>query len=283
MYEKFKLAGKIAGDALKYGLGLIKEGVSYLEVAEKVESYILKNAKIAFPVNISVNNIAAHYTPNPEDKHVFRRGDVVKLDVGAHVNGYIGDTAATIEVGSNEHGDLIEASKMALENAISIVRAGIKIAEIGEEIEKTINSYGYRPIRNLQGHSIEQYKLHAGLSIPNYAGYSGGEILKEGDVVAIEPFATDGEGYVIDDGRSNIYQVIRKSQAAGDFLKNFGTLPFAERWVYRHGLSKMKLNFMVRKRIIHSYNILIEAKNGIVSQKEHTIMVTSDSCEILTQ
>ncbi|MCD6512180.1 MAG: type II methionyl aminopeptidase [Thermoplasmata archaeon] len=282
MYDKFKLAGKIAGNALKYGISIIDEGVSYIEVAEKVESYILKNAKIAFPVNISVNSIAAHYTPNPEDKYIFRRGDVVKLDVGAHVNGYIGDTAATVEIGSNEYEKLIEASKMALENAISIVKAGVKVADISKEIEKTINSYGYRPIRNLQGHSIEQYKLHAGLSIPNHA-YNGREVLKEGDVVAIEPFATNGEGYVIDDGKSNIYQVIRKSQAASDFIRHFGSLPFAERWIYRHGLSKIKLNFMVRKGIIHSYNILIEAKGGMVSQREHTIMVTTDGCEVLTE
>ena len=284
MYEKFKDAGKIAGKALKIGLESVKEGVSYLEIAEKVEEYIKKQAKIAFPVNISVNSIAAHYTPACNDEKVFMDGDVVKIDVGAHVDGYIGDTAATIEVGSNEHSNLIECAEKALENAISVVKDGVEIGYIGKVIEETISRCNFKPIKNLQGHSIEKYRLHAGISIPNY--FDGSKIkLKEGQVVAIEPFVTNGYGYVIDAGDSNIYQVIKKAPLTRELVKHFDFLPFAKRWlpsIYGKGY-EMKLKFLLNRRMVYHYSKLMDAKNGIVSQAEHTLLVEKDGCIVLTE
>ena len=284
MCEKFRLAGKIAGEALKIGAESIKEGVSYLEVAEKIEEYIKKKAKIAFPVNISVNSVAAHYTPSWNDEKKFMEGDVVKIDVGTHVDGYIGDTALTVEVESNEHAKLIECAEIALENAISVVKEGIEIGYIGKVIEDSISKCNFKPIKNLQGHSIERYRLHAGISIPNY--FDGSKIkLKEGQVVAIEPFVTTGIGYVVDAGHGNIYQVIKKSPLTSQLIKHFDGLPFAKRWLrnlYGERV-EMKLNFLLKKRLIHKYNTLVEARNGIVSQAEHTLLVEKDGCEILTR
>ncbi len=283
MYEKFREAGKIAGQALKIGAESVKEGVSYLEVAEKVEGYIRSKAKIAFPVNISVNSVAAHYTPACDDEKVFKEGDIVKIDVGTHVDGYIGDTALTIEVESNENSRLIECAELALENAISVVKEGVEIGYIGKVIEDTILKCKFKPIKNLQGHSIERYRLHAGISIPNY--FDGSKTkLKEGQVIAIEPFVTTGIGYVVDAGAGNIYQVIKKSSLTSELIKHFDGLPFARRWLKNlyGGKADMKLAFLLKRKMIHQYNMLVEARNGLVSQMEHTLLVERDGCEILT-
>jgi len=283
MYEKYRQAGKIAGNALKIGAKIIREGVKYVDVAEKIERYIKEKAKIAFPVNISVNNVAAHYTPSHNDEKTFRVGDIVKIDVGVHVDGYIGDTALTIEVGSSENSEIIECAENALENAISVVRDGVEVGYIGKVIEETASRYNLKPVKNLQGHSIERYHLHAGISIPNYSNGNKTR-LSEGQIVAIEPFITNGYGYVIDAGPGNIYQVMKKASATGEIIRQFNSLPFAERWLYRlYGeKTQMKLKFLVKRKLIHQYEMLVEARKGLVSQAEHTLLVEKDGCEVLT-
>lgn len=282
-YEKYREAGKIAGEALRIGIKSIKEGVSYIEIAEKVEGYIKERAELAFPVNISVNSIAAHFTPSFYDKNVFRKGDVVKLDVGAHVDGYIGDTAGTVEIGSNRYKNLIESAEKALYEAIRIVREGVKIEEIGIVIEKKIREYGFRPVRNLHGHSLERYKLHAGISIPNFSTKNK-MILKEGQVIAIEPFSTDGDGIVVDGGIGNIYRLNKKSALTKSIKNKFYEFPFADRWLYEIYGEKtpLKISFLMKRRLISPYFKLVEIKNGIVAQAEHTVFVQKDGCEILT-
>ena len=282
-YEKYKEAGKIARDALKKGLGMVKEGVKYKDVAEDVEEYIKERAGIAFPVNISVNSVAAHYTPSFHDEKVFQKGDVVKIDVGAHVDGYIGDTAKTIEIGTKNFEKLIESAEKALEEAIKIVKAGVKIGEIGRKIEDKIKEYGYKPVKNLYGHSLAKYNLHAGISIPNLYVKSP-VTLKEGQVIAIEPFSTNGAGVVIDDGLGNIYRISRSSSLLKEVKSRFHSLPFAERWFYEIYGNKapLKLSFFMKRKLIAPYFKLVDAKNGIVAQAEHTVMVKDDGCEILT-
>ena len=206
VYEKYREAGTIAKDALELGIKHIKEGQSYNELAERVEQYIEENANLSFPVNISVNTTAAHYTPSPHKEDIFKRGDLVKLDIGTHVGGYIGDTAKTIEIGTNNYRKLIESAEKALENAISIIKAGIEIGEISKVIQNTIHEYNFKPIKNLQGHSVEQYKLHAGISIPNFY-IKNKRKLTNGQVIAVEPFATNGKGMVKNMGFGGIYRL----------------------------------------------------------------------------
>jgi methionyl aminopeptidase len=296
IYDKYKLAGKIAAEARDYGVGLIKPGVSFLEIANLVESLILKKkAGIAFPVNISINESAAHYSPRHDDSLVFKEGDVVKLDVGAHIDGYIADTAITVEIGANKYSSMIKASDEALDNAIGLVKAGADFSEIGKIVEETIESYGYKPINNLSGHSLEQYELHSGMSVPNVSNSHSKIKPKEGDVLAIEPFATDGEGRVLSGEGSNIYlcnksfrsKLIRDYKSKNLFNKmmiKFKTLPFAQRWCEKllpdnGDLALKKLSFL---GLIKHYPQLIEAKGGIVTQKEHTVIVKKDGCEIIT-
>jgi len=287
----YRKAGKIAGKVRKYGMGLIGEGKKFIDVAEAVEKKTIElGGQIGFPANIAVDEQAAHYSPCIDDELTFVRGMVVKLDVGVHIDGYIGDTASTIEVGSNNNRMLIQASREALMNALDVVGPGVELSSIGRTIEDTIRSFGYRPVGNLTGHGLGRFKLHTGVAIPNVRGPEKG-ILKAGDVVAIEPFATDGEGWVKEMQPSNIYQFIRdkrvKDTKARELLsvisERWNALPFTERWCGEF-MEKPRpaLKRLVKSRAISSYPILRERKMGIVSQAEHTVFITENGCEILT-
>ncbi|MBT5021268.1 type II methionyl aminopeptidase [Candidatus Woesearchaeota archaeon] len=283
--NKILLAGKISAEALQYGANLIKPGVKLLDVAQKVEAKIKELGGLpAFPVNISLNSIAAHYTPIPSDESIFQ-DEVVKLDVGAHVDGFTGDNAVTIDL-SNKYSDLIKASKGALSAAIKVVRPGATLGEIGRAIEETIQGFGFEPIRNLSGHEMGNFTLHTGQNIPNYNTGDDTE-LREGQLIAIEPFATTGVGMIHEKGEAFIHsQTFKKpvrSQITRDVLKimqPFNGLPFATRWL-TNKLPMFKINFAFRELnqlgILKSYAPLIEKREGLVSQAEHTVLVEDKS------
>jgi len=296
VYEKYLRAGKIASEVRDYGAGLIKPGVSLLKVAESVETRILeKGAGIAFPVNISLNEIAAHYTPIFDDKTVFKKGDVVKLDVGVHIDGYIADTAVTVEIETNNYNDMIKASSDALEFAIDMMKPGVHLGLVGKKIEETIKSYGYKPVDNLSGHSLECYNLHSGLEVPNVSAAMQNVKTKEGDVLAIEPFATNGRGHIISGKGSNIYlcknsvgsRFIREERSKIMFKKlksEFKTLPFAQRWCKKYfpNSADMVLRRLSFLDVLKHYPQLVEQNNSIVTQKEHTVVLKDDGCEVTT-
>ena len=208
-----------------------------------------------------------------------KEGDIVKIDIGVHVDGYIGDTALTISLGEQE--DLLEASKKALYEAINLVRPGVKIKEIGEVIQKTIEDFGFKPIRNLTGHGLKRFDIHADPQIPNIK-IDSNEELKEDDVIAIEPFASNGNGFVRDLEDVRIFSIIEnenkiRSPEAREIyafgMKRYG-LPFASRWLnmpyikFRIGLKELLL-----KNMIYPYYVLVEKEGALVSQFEHTIIV----------
>lgn len=288
--EKYKKAGRIAAKARDLGASMIKKGVSFLEIANAVEEYIISQGALpAFPANITVDTEAAHFTPRHDDERVIERGQVVKLDVGAHIDGYIGDTAITIEVATHNWRDLIRASSEALSIAIEMMYPGTRLEDIGRAIEECIKSYGFKPIENLTGHSMEKYKLHAGISVPNVGDKMGTKI-KSGDVLAVEPFATDGFGRVAGKKNGNIYKFIKKkfiySLDAKKLLSviedKYKLLPFAERWCVRCVDNiKHSLRTLQRHGVITYYPILSEIDDGMVSQKEHTVIVT-DGMPIVT-
>jgi methionyl aminopeptidase len=295
IYENYKLAGKIAANARDYGSGLIKPGASFLEVANSIESKILDSeAGLAFPVNISVNEIAAHYSPKNDDSSVIKKGDVVKLDIGTHIDGYIADTAITVEVETNKFKDMIKASSDGLDAAINLMKPGINLIEIGKTVQEAIMSYGYRPIDNLTGHSMQRYVIHAGMSVPSVPKITKNIKPKLGDVLAIEPFATNGPGHVVSGDGSNIYlckesfnpRFIRDKRVkiiSSKIKSQFKTLPFAQRWFEKlfpyNDTSLRKLTFL---GIIKHYPQLVESKKGIVTQKEHTVIIIEDGCEVIT-
>ena len=296
VYGKYRLAGQIAAKARNFGKELIKPDVSLLDVATKVEGLITEEgAGLSFPVNISINNVAAHYTPTHDDSLIFKKGDVVKLDVGTHIDGYIADTAVTVEVETNNFEEMIKASSDALDNAIELMRPGISFTEIGKKIEDTIGSNGYKPIDNLTGHSLQRYKLHSGVSVPNVStGFTRARPSVD-DVFAIEPFATNGAGHVISGKGSNIYicgssiksRIVRDTRSKilfQRFKNEYKTLPFAQRWTEKLiPNSQMFLRRLTHLGLIKEYPQLIEANSGIITQKEHTVIVTEQGCEITTK
>ena len=280
--DKYLKAGKIAAQARDYGCGLVKTGVKLAEIAEEVEEKIKKlGGEIAFPINISVNENAAHYTPTLKDKAVVEEKDYVKIDVGAHVDGYIGDTALTVRLAGRDK--LIECSEKMLANAIKVVKPGVTIMEIGEVIENTAKEFGFNPVRNLTGHGLGRFNLHAGSVIPNIKT-DNMFALREGEVYAIEPFCTAGNGMVKDSEPALIFRWVGdqsvRSAEARKILEwgkgKFNKLPFAKRWLEK-SISPFKLELALKQlstvRAIYPYKILKEVSNSPVAQAEHTVIV----------
>jgi methionyl aminopeptidase len=294
--EKYRHAGRVAAEVREFGKGLIKDGVRFVTVAEAIEKRIKdQGCGIAFPVNLSRNDIAAHYSPRHDDVSIFHNGDLIKVDVGVHVDGYIADTASTIEVGTTAHSKLIEASETALKNAIAKVREHAPLSVVGKTIEETIQSYGYKSVDNLTGHSMTRFALHAGTSVPNVTDESFRTmILHPGDVVAIEPFATDGAGHVISGDGSNIYlyqdtmrgRLLRDQSTRVALQKikgSFTSLPFAQRWCMKTipnaDTMLKKLSF---SGSLKHFPQLRDKNKGMVTQAEHTVIITDDGCEVTT-
>lgn len=287
--ECYREAGRIAGTARDYGASFIQPGVRAIDVVTRIEDRIRSlGGQIAFPATLSVNEVAAHFTPRHDDTLTFKKGDLVKVDVGAHVDGYIGDTAITVEVGgTNQYSMLLESVEDALDIAIGLLKPKAPMNLIGGAIEQTIESFGFKPVSNLTGHSLKQYLLHAGLSVPNIRDMST-ERAREGDVLAVEPFATTGVGKVDGKKPGNIYRMGKikstRYRSVVEFIQlNYHTLPFAERWLHPHVKHLgFTLNNLQRNGIIQPYSILSEISMGMVSQKEHTLIITRDGCEVTT-
>jgi methionyl aminopeptidase len=292
--EAFRQAGKLAARIRDESKSMIMVGESLLDIAETIEKMILEEgARPAFPVNISINDLAAHYTPEAECESTLGENDLVKVDLGIEINGALSDTAYSVDL-SGENGKLVEASDEALKNAIASIRPGVTVGEIGGIIEGTINGYGFKPISNLSGHMIKSNELHAGVEIPNVKSNDPYKFV-EGDIFAVEPFSTTGSGYVEDLEQVEIFSIympskirMRQSRMIIDYvLKNYGMLPFAERWIRKNFQSKLLVSAALRELLqnhfIRGYPVLREAGRGLVSQAEHTVRVTADGCEILTK
>ena len=278
-------AGQILRQVREEAVKLIKPGVKILEVAEFVENRIRElGAEPAFPCNLSINSDAAHFTPKKNDNRGFKEGDVVKLDIGSHIDGYIADTAITVDLGDNEN--LVKAAEAALKAGIEVVHAGVDTAEIGRAIESAIKEFGYKPVVNLTGHGLLPYLTHTPPTIYNF-GTDKGVRLEEGIIIAIEPFATNGIGRVVERSECEIYSVVSKRpvrmKMARQILKEvekYKTLPFAKRWLSK--APEVIIGRLVRDGILRSYPVLTEMGGGLVSQAEHTIIVEENGARIVT-
>ncbi|MDE1834353.1 MAG: type II methionyl aminopeptidase [Candidatus Micrarchaeota archaeon] len=293
-YNKLKEAGKISRQALEFARSQVKPGRKLLEIAESIEGFIKdKGLEMSFPVNLSINESAAHYTPEYDDKTLVPEGAVLKVDLGARKDTCLTDCAITVSL-SDKYTKLVEATEKALENAISMVKAGRKVNEIGREINKVATSYGFNPIKNLGGHGIEQDELHASVFIPNYDNGDNSQ-LQEGQVVAIEPFLTTGMGYVENGESLQIYQLIsdtlprpQEGRAVMEYAAtNFLTYPFAMRWIIKGtAMSEFKvrrgITDLLNIQALEAFPVLVEKSKGIVAQAEKELIVDKDSCTIVT-
>jgi methionyl aminopeptidase len=289
--DKIRKAGKISVEIKEYARTIIKKDMLLLEIAEKIEEKIKElGAKPAFPTNLSINEIAAHSTPSFNDTE--KAKGLLKVDFGCHIDGFISDTAFSIDLENNEENKkLIESAESALKKATEKINKKIKLKEIGEIIDSEIKKAGFTAIRNLSGHQIEKYDLHAGLTIPNFNNQKEDEI--EEGLYAIEPFATKGIGLVKDGKPSGIYQLRKPSQIRDNFareilefiIEEYNTLPFCSRWIYSkfNARGLLALRQLEQAEILYQYPQLIEKSKEKVSQAEHTILITQNEKIITTQ
>jgi methionyl aminopeptidase len=292
--EDYIKAGKIVAEVRENVRKKNWVGVTLEEICEEVEGEILKRgAKRAFPVNTSVNEVAAHYTAEPNDEKIVSDTDLVKIDIGAQVNGYIADTAVTVCYDS-QYDNLVQAAEDALKNAVSMIKIGVKSSDVGRTIEKTVKQLGFKPIMNLSGHSLAQYTIHAGKSIPNI--WSIGSFSFKGDeAYACEPFVTTDEGSgIVQEGKiKNIFALgsrKRTKNEEADRLQeyiwaNFNMLPFALRWLLKDWEEKQArelLEILMKKKVVHAYPILIERNGQRVAQAEHTFIPTENGATVTT-
>jgi len=276
--QSFSIAGKQAAEALEFGKNLIKKGARIIDILDKVEAKIGKN--IAFPAQLSINDVAAHSCPDDGDVSVLG-DDVVKLDVGVHVNGYIADNAVTVDL-SGKWKELLKANTEALNAAIAIAVPGTSTGTIGKTVQEILSSYGYSAVRNLSGHGLGRYKVHTLPSIPNVPTGSPTK-LRAGMVIAIEPFATNGAGVVYESGEAGVYMLEKKksvrdpiTRSALSFIEKYNGLPFARKWLTRQfgkGRTNFALRHMEQQEILRGYPPLVDEKHGIVSQMEKTVLV----------
>ncbi len=291
--EKFEKSGRILSEMREYVKRLPIQGKSVIQICEDVEGRIVElGAGSAFPCNVGINEVAAHYTSPKDDKTMIPDGSIVKIDFGVELNGCITDTAISRSL-NPAYDSMILAAETALQEALSAIAPGRKLSDIGGIIERAINRYGYKPIRNLTGHKIDRYNLHAGKSVPNVAGMEGGKF-EVGEVYAIEPFATlkEAEGAVRETRTAHIFRLVRTKGAKSseaeeliDFIQSqYKSLPFAARWIYKNWRSDAGDAFLelLKNRSIVGYPVLVEESGSVVSQAEHTVLVTENGCSVLT-
>ena len=320
--DKWKKAGKIAAEVREYGKSLVAPGKTVLEITELLEKKIEElGAKPAFPPQLSLNEAAAHECADPDD-NVVLLDQLVKVDVGVHIDGWAADTAFSLDLENNEENKkLIKAGEEALENALNLVKSRIEVNEknkvnddkvgssikdtssglvggneligldeIGKTIQETIESHGFTPVANLSGHSIGHYDLHSGITVPNIDNKVNLK-LKEG-LYAIEPFATNGNGKVHDGKPSGIYYLLNEKtprsplgrEVLSFIIKEYQTLPFCSRWIVKALGSKalFGLRELEANGNLHHFAQLVEAQNSIVSQAEQTILIEKNKVTVTT-
>jgi len=292
--EDYVKAGKIAGEVRENVRQKDWIGSTLAEICEYVESEIIKRgAKCAFPVNTSLNEVAAHYTAEPNDPKIVSDSDLVKIDLGAQINGHIADTAVTVNY-DPQYDSLVQAAENALQAAMSMIKVGVKSKDVGRKIQNTIMDMGFKPIANLSGHSLDQYTIHAGKTIPNMWSI-GSFDFSEDEAYACEPFVTakNGLGFVRNGKIKNIFALssrkITKDDEANKLLEfiwdNFNMLPFALRWIVKEWEEKEArrlLDFLVKKKVVKAYAILVEASGKTVAQAEHTFIPTQTGVTVTT-
>jgi methionyl aminopeptidase len=292
--EKFRLSGKILRETREEMKLFVRENMPIIQVCEKAESLIAaKGGKPAFPCNVSINEVAAHYTSPPGDERTIPERAVVKVDIGVHVDGYVTDTAFTACF-NPDHKRMADTAEHALKTAVESIHGEMPVSRIGGLIENAIRNRGFKPISNLTGHSVGRYLIHAGTSIPNVSQLSLTKV-KAGEVYAIEPFVTlpDAAGHVEDGAEKTIFRFVKPKPLRNAYAKQlskfietkFKTLPFSERWL-KGAVAKEKhreaFREMLTSKALMAYPVFVEESSNPVTQAEHTVLITEDGCEVLT-
>jgi len=292
--QKHRQAGRIAAEVRELMKRTVSEGMPIIDICEKTEALVRqKGGKPAFPCNVSINELAAHYTSPPNDDKTVPPGSLVKIDIGVHVDGYIADTAVTVCF-NREYDNLVAAAEDALNTGVKTIRAGLFTSKFGSTIQRTIESHGLRPVANLTGHQVARYLLHAGRSLPNVSHISTNRVAAN-EVYAIEPFVTlrNAAGKVGSGKETCIFRFVKQrtlrneysKKLCGFIIENFRTLPFAERWLLNAvpiDNHRAAFSELLSSKTLMGYPVFVEVSGKPVAQAEHSVLVTKDGCEVLT-
>lgn len=292
--DKLRESGRISARALAHGRAMIVPGARIEDIQRAVEAKIRElGGAPAFPAQTSRNHIAAHYCSPPGDPTTIQAGDIVKLDCGTHVDGYVTDNATTVDLRDGDNSLLCAASRMALENAIAVMGPGVSLTEVGRQVETTIESLGFKPVRNLCGHGVARYTIHCAPSVPNYAD-SKAPKLRPNMTIACEPFASDGRGYIDVDGVAEVFMLKRDLRPKDNLpaalekaLAQSDGLPFArrdlERWLGSLKSGDDALKTLRKKDLVDEYPPLCEKAGVRIAQFEHTIFISETGAEVMTR
>lgn len=289
--QNFIQAGKLAKEVRAYGKSLLKKGASYLDVMGKIRHKIFElGALPAFPPQMALNDVAAHFLPMPDEDITFS-DQIIKLDIGVCYQGAIGDCAVTVDLSGN-HQKLIDAAETALLNAEGSIRVGMPVREIGKIIDETISSFGFTPVKNLSGHGLGEYKIHTPPTIPNYEDQSKA-VIKPGMTFAIEPFATNGKGLIYEGGIPAIFGLASSRPLHTDLsrsllavIRTFSGLPFAlhdlisPEWPFAK--VEAGLEELIKAGVVVGYAPLIEQGRGMVAQAENSVLVDEKGNVLIT-
>lgn len=294
IFEKYVRAGRIVAKVREQMQRIVSEGMRVIDICEKAESLIReKGGQPAFPCNVSINEVAAHYTSPPQDEKTVPEGSIVKVDIGVHIDGYIADTAVT-KCFNPEYENLTHAAKEALETALKVLRPGLSISRFGLAVQKSIKMQGFKPVSNLTGHQVGRYLVHAGKALPNVFHLSMSKV-HVGEVYAVEPFVTlpDAAGKVTSGKEAHIFRFVKRKSLKNHYakrlldyiLKKFHTLPFAERWLQEclpANRFQAAFSELLSSKSLMAYPEFIEVSRKPVAQAEHTVVITKDGCHVLT-
>jgi methionyl aminopeptidase len=293
-FQKYIKAGRIAAKVREQIRHAVSEGMRIIDICEKVESLIREGGgKPAFPCNVSINEVAAHYSSPPHDRRIIPENSIVKVDIGVHVDGYIADTAVTLCFNS-DYESLQRAAEEALETALKLLRPGLSIAKFGSAIQKAIEMQGFKPVSNLTGHQIGRYLVHSAKALPNVSHLSLSRV-RVGEVYGVEPFVTmpNAAGKVRSAKEAYIFRFVKRKSLKNDYAKrlltyiekNFRTLPFSERWLQECVLAShysTAFSELLSSKSLMAYPVFVEVSEKPVAQAEHTVVITKDGCHVLT-
>ncbi|GFR45393.1 hypothetical protein Agub_g6774 [Astrephomene gubernaculifera] len=310
MLNEVRRAAEVHRQVRKHMRTIIKPGIRLFDMCEQLEDMVRNlievnglDAGIAFPTGCSLNYVAAHWTPNAGDKTVLQYDDVMKLDFGTHVGGRIIDSAFTVHF-NPKFDPLVAAVKDATNTGVKAAGVDVRLCDVGEAVQEVMESYEVeldgrthqvKCVRNLNGHSIGPYQIHAGKSVPIVRGGEATR-MEEGEFFAIETFGTTGKGYVREDLECSHYmknfdvghvplRLPRAKQLLGTIEKNFGTLAFCRRHLDRLGEDKylMALKNLCDAGVVDPYPPLCDAKGSYVAQFEHTLYLHPTRKEVLSR
>jgi len=314
---KYKMAAEIVNKVLKETVTLLVPDASVRDLciasdkllAEETAKAFKKDKKvvkgIAFPTCISVNNVICHYSPlNSEPDTILKDGDMVKMDLGAHIDGFIAVVAHTHVVGCTKENpltgrkaDAMMAAYLASEAALRLVKPGNETYEVTETVSKIAEAFNCKPVEGMLSHQLEQNKIDGEKTIiqnPTEAQKKEHDKFEFGlhEVYGVDVLISTGEGQGREkDAKITIYKkteetYMLKMKTSREFFskvsKQFGAMPFNLRNMDDERKARMGVGECVNHRLVEPFQVLYEREGEQVSQFKFTVLLMPNGPQKIT-